>query len=130
MLRRIGAYDQLLQEDHGQKWALTYAIDNFWQLHIKMMPDNHIEREIEARIRYAEHKTTDSKPAHEEMQQLLEKSGISDYAFVIPTPEACKNGFINTPTNPTDIVQIILVVGICLLAIAALVYVAKKGSNA
>lgn len=124
----IGAYDQLLQENHGQKWSLTYVIDNYWQLHVKMMPDNHIECELEARIRLVEHKTEASKPAHEEMRQLLEKFSIN-YAFVTPIPEPCKNRLLNTPSNPTDIVEILLAAAVCLLAFAILIAVARSGSR-
>ena len=130
-LIKIGAYDQKLQENHGQKWALTYACDDFWQLHIKMMPDRHIECEIEPRIRYLEHQTVRSKPAHQEMRQLLEKMGIK-YAFITPIPGPCNNRILNTPNNPTDLTQLTLGFAIALFSVAVVItvtYLAKKRAN-
>jgi hypothetical protein len=122
-LKSIGAYNQRLQEGHGQKWALTYVLDDYWQLHIKMMPDGRIECEIEARIIYLEHQTIRSKPAHCEMQQLLEKFGVR-YAFITPTPEPCNNRILNTPGNPTDIGQLGMVFVFGLLAAAVVILTA------
>lgn len=118
-LKSIGAYDQKLQEDHGQKWALTLRLDDYWQLHIKMMPDRRIECEIEARIIYIEHRIK-SKSAHYEMRQLLEKFGIK-YAFIQPIPEPCKNRVLNTPNNPTDITQLGMVFAFAALAVVVVV---------
>lgn len=127
-LRSIGAYDQKIQENHGQKWALTYTLEDFWQLHIKMMPDHHIENEIEPRIIFGEHQTIKSKPAHVELKQLLEKFGVN-YALMTPTPEPCNHRILNTPSNPTDITKLGIALTFCLVAVVAtvlVIYAVKK----
>lgn len=127
-LKSIGAYDQRFEQPHGQKWGLTYTLDDYWQLHVKMMSDRHIECEIEARIILAEHQTIKSKPAHYEMRQLLAKFGISP-VFITPIPEPCSNRLLITPDNPTDITRIGIFLALCAVAIFVSVltmYVIKR----
>jgi hypothetical protein len=47
----------------------------------------------------------DSRPAHEEVRQLLASLDIGG-SYVLPKPEPCNTRFQNTPSNPTDIVQL------------------------
>ena len=128
-LENTGFKEPLLQEDHGQVFGLTKRLDEYNQIHVKVMKNGNIEAEIEYPPDYpfAHLNQTHSYSAHDEMQLLLNALRIP-YFFKINPPIACIRRKIVKAVKPTHVKVLLgelLLVGV----IGALVYALAKDSK-
>lgn len=122
-MEREGFYDiDPLQENHGQIWGLVKTLDDFWQIHVKVMPDGLIECEIEPKHDYpAEHlDQQNSFSGHHHVSYYLKNYRVPCHARMAPV--SCLVPAFKKPGNPVHISKlvaiIILVAGLVLLATA------------
>ena len=90
---------QLIED--GQFFGLVKKLDRVWQIHVRTYKNGEIKAEIEPRWIYIEHLFTPSYSAHQWVQKLLEKHGLT-YNQKNPVPLECLNPKIKIPSSLTN----------------------------
>ena len=110
-----GFVKPLFEEDHGHILGLTKRLDEYSQIHVKLMSNGVIESEIEYPPDYpfAHLNNEHSYSAHDEIQSILNSLGIT-YTFRTIPPTTCIRRKIVKAFKPTHVKTILagLVVGV------------------
>ncbi len=126
-LLQEGFYDPSpLQENHGQIWGLVKKLDDFWQIHVKVMPEGLIEAEIEPRHAYPlEHlDQQNSFSGHQHVGYYLKKHRIPYRARIAPL--TCLIPGFKKPSNPMHISALAVIVGVVLGTVVAVVAIVER----
>ncbi len=120
-LKNLGFKEPLLQENHGQVFGLTKRLDEYTQIHVKVMKNGNIEAEMEYPPDYpfAHLNKEHSYSAHSEVKQILDDLRISR-AFRADTPISCIIRKIKKALNPTPVKTLVAVVGVTIGLVAVL----------
>lgn len=129
-LEKIGCKPQILEENHGQVFGLTFRINEYEQVHIKPMPDGTIEAEVEPPPDYpgAHLNPEHSYSAHDELEIILKHAGIL-YNRRSRPPSTCIQRVIKKPIKPTHVVTIVVSVVLVIAFVGIFVGLAKGGSR-
>jgi hypothetical protein len=129
-LEKIGCKPQILEENHGQVFGLTFRINEYEQIHIKSMPDGIIEAEIEPPPDYpgAHLNPEHSYSAHNELGIVLSQAGIQ-YGRRVKTPLTCIQRVIKKPVKPTHVVTIVVGVVLVIAFVGIFAGLAKGGAR-
>lgn len=127
-LENGGLAEQLLEENHGQVFGLKLRLEEYWQIHIKVMPNKEIESEIEPPPDYpgAHLNPEHSYSAHKQLEEILNLTQ-TPYHKKIPTPITCIRPIIKKPVKPTHVTTIVLGVTVVVVFVAVLYAIAKGG---
>ena len=120
---------QIFENNHGQVFGLTKRLDEYSQVHVKVMPNGEIESEIEPPPEYpgAHLDLENSYSAHRQVQEILQLIS-TPYNLKGRIPTTCIQPVIKKLENPTHITTI--VAGVALVAVFAVAIVAvAKGSR-
>ena len=133
MLTRLverGFEEQVLQEDHGQILGMRKKLDNYIQIHVKIMKDLSIESEIEYQPEYpfAHTNKTHSYSAHKETQEIFNQLGISYFLKQTP-PLTCIKRKIIKAVKPSHWTTVIGGLALAGLVIAAVYYATKEDTE-
>ena len=125
-LENIGFKDTLLQENHGQVYGLVKRLDEYTQIHVKVIRNGSIEAEMEYPPDYpvAHLNQEHSYSAHYELQEIMNSFGIP-HTFRINPPLSCLQRIRKFANNPTH-AKVIAGVALGAVAIGALAYALSK----
>ena len=122
-----GFEEQIPQEDHGQILGIRKKLDEYMQIHLKIMRDLSIESEIEYQPEFplAHLNQTHSYSAHKETHEIFNQLGISYILKQIPPLTCIKRKIIKAvkPSHWTTVVGGLALVG---LVVAVVYYATKK----
>ena len=125
-MESISFNDTILQEDHGQVYGLVKRLDEYTQIHVKVLKNGTIEAEMEYPPSYpfAHLNQEHSYSAHDEIHTILNYLRMT-YTYRIVPPTTCIMRRIKKAVNPTHAK---VIVGGLLLAvvIGGLVYYLTK----
>ena len=116
----MGFKEPFLQENHNQFFGFTKRLDEYIQVHVKLLKNNCIESEMEYSPDYpfAHLNEEHSYSAHYEIKEILD-SMIIPYSYQTNPPTSCLRRKIVQALNPTHASAIVLgaLVGIVLAGI-------------
>lgn len=101
-LEGIGFKDPFLQENHDQFFGLTKRLDEYTQIHVKLLKNNCIESEMEYPPDYpfAHINEEHSYSAHYEIKEILDSMTIP-YSYQTNPPTSCLRRKIIKALNPS-----------------------------
>ncbi len=125
-MKQTGFKKQILEEPRGQIFSRTKRIDEFTQVHFKVLQDGTIESEMEYPPEYmfAHLNPEHSYSAHKETEIILNHFSIPYKLKKIPPVTCIKRKIVKAvkPSHWTTILGVVLAVAV----IAGTVYVASK----
>jgi len=119
-LAKMGFKEPFLQENHNQFFGFTKRLDEYTQVHVKLLKNNCIESEMEYPSDYpfAHLNEEHSYSAHYEIKEILD-SMIIPYSYQTNPPTSCLRRKIVQALSPAHAGAIVLgvLVGIALAGI-------------
>lgn len=125
-LESIGFREPLLQINNGHVFGLTKRLDEYTQIHIKVMKNGNIEAEMEYPPDYpvAHLNQEHSYSAHQEVQEIMSSFGIP-HTFRISPPLSCLQRIRKFAQNPTH-AKVIAGAALGVAAIGIIAYALSK----